>query len=211
MLTRVDPDDPAQPRRPSRAEIEEYREEERRTLMQLHTERYAHFSPCRRYRYWLKILWSDDPLLVVIGLNPSTADEYVDDPTLRRVQRFARDMGKGGVIMLNAFAWRATDPKDMIGKPDPIGPENTIDNLIDWIGPNGPAVAAWGCTVKKKARLWKRHLDLSKGLRLDCFRRTQGGMPEHPLYLPASLRPVPWNYSTESTIRAAVGMVEHGT
>lgn len=156
--------------------------------------RSADFSPCRRYRYALQVMWDDSlPLLVVCGLNPSTADENNDDPTLRRVQGFARDMGRGGVLMLNAFAWRSTDPKGLLAAADPVGPENTISNFVDWIGANIP-VAAWGGNIQNNPALRFRLPELNR-IQWDCFRRTKHGHPAHPLYLPASCRPVAWNYS----------------
>lgn len=164
--------------------------------MNLFTTRTAHFSPCRRYRYWLRIVWDENlPLLVVCGLNPSTADEVQDDPTLRRVQGFARDMGRGGVLMLNAFAWRDTDPRGLRETDDPVGPENTIDNFKAWIAEAGAerGVAAWGTNIKARRYLRFRLAELN-WLQWDCFRRTKDGQPEHPLYLPSGMRPRPWNY-----------------
>lgn len=180
--------------------------------MSLFVVRTAHFSPCRRYRYWLRVAWDESlPLLVVCGLNPSTADETKDDPTLRRVQGFARDMGRGGVLMLNAFAWRSTDPKGLLTCEDPVGPENTVDNLAEWTNEASPdrrCVAAWGGNIAKpKLRFRLLQLD---ALRFDCLRRTASGHPEHPLYLPASCRPVPWNYisATADELRAGVEWAE---
>lgn len=162
--------------------------------MSLFVKRTAHFSPCRRWRYWLRIVWDElKPLLVVCGLNPSTADEYQDDPTLRRVQGFARDMGRGGVLMLNAFAWRDTDPKGLLSSDDPVGPENTIANFRQWIGDQTP-VAAWGGNIARKQLRYRAAQLLA--IKWDCFRMTSRKDPEHPLYLPASCRPIPWNYVT---------------
>lgn len=165
--------------------------------MSLFIKRTAHFSPCRKWRYFLRIEWDESkPLLVVCGLNPSTADETKDDATLRRVQGFARDMGRGGVLMLNAFAWRDTDPKGLLPISDPVGPENTIDNLAEWTNEASPdrrCVAAWGGNIQAHKELRFRAAQLA-ALRWDCFRKTKDGHPEHPLYLPAELRPVPWNY-----------------
>jgi hypothetical protein len=68
-------------------------------------DRYAVFSPCRRYRYELGQIWAgEENVAVFVGLNPSTANEHVDDPTIRRCIRFARDWGYGGLVMLNLFA-----------------------------------------------------------------------------------------------------------
>lgn len=163
--------------------------------------RTAHFSSCRRWRYQLRIVWDTSlPLLAVCGLNPSTADETQDDPTLRRVQGFARSMGRGGVLMLNAFAWRSTDPRGLLSAPDPVGAANTVDNLVQWIRSAGPypAVAAWGSNLYRRP-LRFRGDDLRK-LRWDCFRTTKAGHPEHPLYLPSTLRPAPWNYAAGPTV-----------
>lgn len=155
--------------------------------MSLFETRTATFSPCRQYRYRLVIRWSEGDLLTVIGLNPSTADEVLDDPTLRRVKGFARDMGLAGVQMLNAFAWRSTDPSVLPKIADPVGPENTLANLAAWIREHSPyAVAAWGTKIMPERE--RELLTLSD---LHCFRHTKAGKPEHPLYLPAELRPVP--------------------
>ena len=88
-------------------------------------DRKTRFSPCRRYRY---TLWRDwNPLLpdnvyaMFIGLNPSTADETNDDPTIRRCINFAKSWGCDSFCMTNIFAFRATDPKVMIAEPEPVG------------------------------------------------------------------------------------------
>ena len=85
----------------------------------------AVLSEDRVYRYALWRIWNEDrPLVMFVGLNPSTADETNDDPTLRRCMGFAESWGYGGVIMANIFAYRATDPKIMKQTEAPIGPEN---------------------------------------------------------------------------------------
>lgn len=84
----------------------------------------ARFSPDRVYRYDLVRDWDTRQQVVAfIGLNPSTADESEDDPTIRRCIRYARDWGYGGIVMLNAFAFRATDPRDDEGAPGADRPE----------------------------------------------------------------------------------------
>ena len=85
----------------------------------------ARFSECRVWRYALWRTW--DPArapLVFVGLNPSTADETQDDPTIRRCLGFARDFGCGGLHMLNIFAFRATNPDELRRTDDPVGPDN---------------------------------------------------------------------------------------
>jgi hypothetical protein len=149
-------------------------------------EREAVFSPCRRYRYALHRVW--DPSLGVamfIGLNPSTADEKVDDPTIRRCIAFARAWGFGALCMTNLFAYRATQPADMLAQDDPVGPEND-EHLRALAALAGVVVAAWGThgTHGGRHRAVRAMLPGLQYLRL-----TKNGHPGHPLYLPASLRP----------------------
>ena len=86
------------------------------------------FSADRMYRYQLHIQWSSQPSLVVIGLNPSTADETQNDPTVRRCIGYARDMNRGGLLMLNMAAFRSTDPRGLLPLSDPIAPEHTAQS-----------------------------------------------------------------------------------
>ncbi len=96
---------------------------------------YAYLSEDRRYRYSLTRLIADPQYgclgederggtVTFVGLNPSTADETTDDPTIRRCIRFAREWGFDRLKMVNLFAYRATDPRDLWAADAPIGPEN---------------------------------------------------------------------------------------
>lgn len=72
----------------------------------------AILSEDRKYRYVLSRIWDESkPMVMIIGLNPSTADETKNDPTIIRCIDFAKSWGYGGVYMLNLFAFRATLPK----------------------------------------------------------------------------------------------------
>jgi len=144
----------------------------------------AVFSTDRRYRYVLWRIW--DPnlrYLAVIGLNPSTADETKDDPTVAKLQRLARKWGYGGLCMLNLFAWRDTDPKKMKQAQSPTGQENDF-----WILQCirdlrcGMILAAWGAhgTHHGRARAVQ---DLLRGFPVYALEVTKGGQPGHPLYL----------------------------
>lgn len=164
------------------------------------TTRTCHFSPCRTYRYELRIIWDESRKpQMFIGLNPSTADEENDDPTIRRCINYAQQWGAGGLVMVNACAYRATDPKAMLAFPgDQVGPKNTIDYLESIAAQcqNKP-IAAWGrhadkvCIPGLPRRGW-----LLKNIMgpLDCLRINGDGSPCHPLYLPKELRPIPFNY-----------------
>ena len=152
-------------------------------------EKGADFSPCRRYRYTLWRLWGGARgYLMFIGLNPSTADEVQDDPTVRRCIGYARDWGYSGLWMTNIFAYRATKPDDMKAVADPEGPEN--DRWLGQVAAGAElVVAAWGTHGAYRDR-HQRVRDLLP--QLHYLRLTQEGYPAHPLYLPKSLLPIPW-------------------
>ena len=146
----------------------------------------AEISRCRLYRYALWRVWDEDlPTVLFVGLNPSTADEVTDDPTLIRCMNFARVWGYGGVCIGNLFAYRATDPKVLLSVKDPIGAENDVW-LAKLAEDAGLIVAAWGNMGP--------YLDRSQQVRpllpnLHCLKLNKSGEPAHPLYLKADLRP----------------------
>ena len=144
----------------------------------------AYFSPCRKYRYWLIRVWDDSlPVMANFGVNPSTADEKKNDPTVRRDIGFADMMGYGGLLKLNVGAYRSTDPKKWIRAEDPIGPENTIDDLETYIQlfDCQKIVAAWGRSIGKYACYGEM---LGQKLEMWCFGLNKDGTPVHTLMLP---------------------------
>lgn len=143
-------------------------------------DRGAVISRCRRYRYQLTRIWDDRLSTVVfVGLNPSTADANIDDPTVRRCVGFAREWGFGALILVNLFALRSTDPSGLYAARAPIGPDN--DHWIRLAGSNAElVVAAWGVHGELHGRgRYVRALFP----RLMCLGRTREGHPRHPLYL----------------------------
>ena len=147
------------------------------------------FSPDRLYRYTLWRQWDERPFCMFIGLNPSTADETKDDPTIRRCIRFAKDWGYGALCMTNIFAFRATDPQVMRAQFDPIGPDN--DTYLNRIGSEaGIIIAAWGVHGAHHGRGKIVHNWFED--RLHHLGLTKDGQPKHPLYLKATSQPVAW-------------------
>ena len=144
----------------------------------------ATFSDCGRYRYTLERHWDEgQPAVLFVMLNPSTADAEKDDPTIRRCIRFAKDWGYGSLLVGNLFAWRATDPKALIGVEDPVGPGNDAA-LVGMRDRARGVVCAWGANKAAhgtRADTVKAMLGQSWALGL-----TRGGMPRHPLYVPAA-------------------------
>lgn len=146
----------------------------------------AEFSECRTWRYALWREWGGGNSLLVtfIGLNPSTADENVDDPTIRKCIGYAKRWGYGGVRMLNLFAFRATYPLDMKLARDPVGPDNDQALLRYLSDPrNRLTVAAWGKDGKHQSRGWLVKKMLGD-FKLKCLGTNGDGTPRHPLYLP---------------------------
>jgi hypothetical protein len=142
----------------------------------------AVFSECRNYRYTLWRVWDEEIRpLNVIGLNPSTADENVDDPTIRRCIGFARDWGFGGLVMTNLFALRSTDPKILSRVDDPVGARN--DHHLMLAATAGAPLAAWGAHPMAHERAVSVMESLSH-LDVECLGLTKNGAPRHPLYVP---------------------------
>lgn len=152
-------------------------------------EKGALLSQCRKYRYDLWRTWaSGDSYAMFVGLNPSTADEDLDDPTIRRCVAFAKAWGYEGLCMTNLFAYRATAPADMMRALDPVGPLND-EVLHDRAAGAGVIVAAWGVHGKFDERERVVRTALPK---LHYLRLTKNGYPGHPLYLPKTLEPMEW-------------------
>jgi hypothetical protein len=151
----------------------------------------ATFSPCRKYRYTLWRHWGSiftSRYAMFIGLNPSTADETNDDPTIRRCIGYAKEWGYGGLCMTNLFAFRATSPKDMKVVDDPVGPDN--DHYLKFITESVDVIlAAWGNHGAYRDRDEEVYKMIPK---LSYLKLTKAGFPAHPLYLPKGLKPILW-------------------
>lgn len=153
----------------------------------------ALYSDCEGYRYSLTRVWDPNGARALfVMLNPSTATEIQNDPTVERCERRARALGFGAFRVCNIFAWRATDPRNMRAQPDPTGPENdaAIAEGCAWAD---KVVCAWGThgahldrgpAVERLIRatgVTPNHLGLSKA-----------GHPKHPLYISYAQLLIPW-------------------
>jgi hypothetical protein len=147
----------------------------------------AQFSNDRKYRYALWRTWDESESHVMfIGLNPSIADETKDDPTIRRCIGFAKQWEFGGIYMLNIFAYRATNPKNLMKAEKPIGPDNN-EYLKMYYNQPGLNIACWGAWGKFMNR-GKQVINLLGVMNLSCLGMTLSGQPKHPLYLPYSTK-----------------------
>lgn len=155
--------------------------------------RYATVSPDGHYRYTLARVWGWGELLTFVMLNPSTADAEHDDPTIRRCVGFARTLGFDGVMVVNLYAFRATRPADLWLADEPTGGERN-DDLLAELGRQAlhgrQLVAAWGAHARRDRV--EQVLAMPGWDRLLALGRTAAGAPRHPLYLPATAAPMPW-------------------
>ena len=154
----------------------------------------AEFSEDRKYRY---TLWRERGLPLLpgyvqfIALNPSTADEVVNDPTVTRMWRYTRLWGYGRMCVTNAFAYRATDPRAMMAQRDPVGADND-DHILSVASTASLIVCAWGVGGTHAGREAEL-LGKLRGYPLHHLGLTKHGHPRHPLYLHRDLRPEPWS------------------
>ena len=151
----------------------------------------AVFSDDRVYRYSLRRQWNEVPGKIAcwILLNPSTADETIDDPTIRRCIGFSRTWGYDRLCVVNLFAFRATNPADMKAAPDPIGPLND-EWILKEAESSNIVIAGWGQHGSHRGRSGNvRQILMSADVPLFSLKRAKNGQPTHPLYLPADLQP----------------------
>lgn len=149
----------------------------------------ATFSDDRAYRYTLTRTWQPGQRTAVwMMLNPSTADAFQVDPTIRRCIDFSARHGCGALLVLNLFALRATNPADMLRHADPVGPSNddAIRAAADQHA-DGLWIAGWGAHGHHLARdRAVQALLADAGIQLHHLGLTQAGQPRHPLYVPGA-------------------------
>ena len=136
------------------------------------------------YRYHLWRQWGPDGCerVVFVMLNPSTADATVDDPTIRRCIGFARREGMDRLDVVNLYAYRATNPDDLLVAPDPVGPENYW-HLQRVIHAAPMVVAAWGAWRDSRRDCPPMPNVLAIAGHMHCLGTTKSGAPRHPLYV----------------------------
>lgn len=157
----------------------------------------AVFSECRTYRYLLLRIWDKQvPPLVLVMLNPSTADELNNDPTVERCVRRARALGAGGLIVVNIFAYRSTDPEALREVADPVGPENDHYILQAITGPRFAVICAWGKDGLINGRQDAvRTLIVGAGVQVMALGLNKDGTPTHPLYIAYERQPFAWEWA----------------
>lgn len=149
----------------------------------------AVISDCGFYRYWLsREIRSTGKIkpIVFVMLNPSTADANNDDPTIRRCIGYAKSWGGSHLIVVNLFAFRATNPDVLWDRAtiDPVGALNdeAIEIACDYAyAHEGKVVVAWGEHGAYMDRGYEvlTHIEQFKPV---CLKLNKSGSPAHPLY-----------------------------
>ena len=160
----------------------------------------ATLSPCGRYRYELTRAWEPSFRHVVwIMLNPSTADAEVDDPTIRKCITLSKAWGFGRLTVVNLFAWRATDRRELRRVNAPSGGGRNDNAIIANATAADTVICAWGKDGIHHGRdrrvLW---LLQNAGVR-NLFHlglNDDGVTPKHPLYLANDTQPIAWASET---------------
>jgi hypothetical protein len=152
----------------------------------------AVISDCGKYRYWLSRDGDASKQRVAfVMLNPSTADATVDDATIRRCRSFARG---APFVVVNAYAFRATNPKDMKAADDPVGKLN-YDYLFRVANGDFKIIIAWGANIDpdhaETVRAILKHGDEQFNV-LYCLGVTKDNHPRHPLYVRGDAPIYPW-------------------
>jgi hypothetical protein len=140
----------------------------------------------RLYRYALWRVWNkDNGLVMFIGLNPSTANERDNDPTIRCVMSFAYNWGFGGVVMANLFGLISPYPEDLITCKDPLGGN---DQWVEALAKHCQRIVfAWG-KFKETKLIASNVIEMFP--EAYALKLNNDGSPRHPLYVPSKVIPV---------------------
>jgi hypothetical protein len=141
------------------------------------------------YRYTLTRQWDDGKCVAWICFNPSTATATEDDPSVRRMVGFSRMWGYGRMVLLNLYAVRSTDPKEVKRLGDnAIGPMNDYW-ILEAVKESREIVCAWGCSqhapniLKRVQSVLGRITNEYPEFPINCLGYRKDGHPRHPLML----------------------------
>jgi len=137
-----------------------------------------------KYRFLLWRFWDERPRMLFIGLNPSTANEISDDPTIKRLCSFAQEWGYGGLYACNLYSQVTPHPEELL--PETRNHKANTPALQMAAGLSVLTVCGWGDGIKYvpdgDARAQRVYELVESPM---CFGLTQSGNPKHPLYLPS--------------------------
>lgn len=154
----------------------------------------AIISEDNKYRYVLTRVFDEKlPMVAFIGLNPSTADADIDDRTITKCVIYTRNWGYGGFYMLNLFAYRTTDSKELLKQADPVGPENDkyLKTVLDKVD---KVICCWG----DMGYLHGRNMYTRSKIKIQhhCLGVNDSGEPSQVLYLKPDLKPFIYDHNS---------------
>lgn len=151
----------------------------------------AIFSDDYTKRYALWRIWSkdsDDPKILWIGLNPSTADANQDDATIRRLISFSQKHGYGGFYICNVFSTIETQSENLVEDRDDW--IKNLDQIMHFAKMCTAVAFCWGNNSKVSNQMVKTLEQLFPSAK--CLKATQHNKPGHPLYLPGDTKLRDW-------------------
>jgi hypothetical protein len=155
-------------------------------------EKDALISDCQKYRYWLSRCWDKNKKsCLFIMLNPSTADDKIDDPTIKKCVFYAKKFGYGSMFVVNLFAYRATDRSILKKAEEPVG-KNNDKIILQFAEKADSIITGWGNDGKylNRSENIVKLLE-SRGHKLFCLKLNKSKEPCHPLYVKNSvLKPI---------------------
>jgi len=139
-------------------------------------------SPDGKYRYSLTRKWGEGRCLLFIMLNPSTADSTIDDPTIKKCEKYAKREKFKSMCVVNLYAYRSTDPSIVMrmGLVDAEGPDNE-SHIISSILLSDAIICAWGKHGGKGTHKAIKVLSTTDK-EIFCLDINKDGSPKHPLY-----------------------------
>jgi hypothetical protein len=155
-------------------------------------------SSMSEYRYLLQRSWTGanpGPRALWVMLNPSTANDRQDDPTIRRCAAFSTRQGASGLSVVNLYALRCTDPGGLWRHLDPVGPENDsriAASLAAAAAGGWLVVCAWGARAEAARAAEVLAAISGAGIAPLTLGLTRRGHPRHPLYVAAATKLVPY-------------------
>lgn len=155
----------------------------------------AEISYCEQYRYWLRRpalnRMPERGTALFCMLNPSTADATKDDKTIKRCRNFSAAWGCAGIVVINLYALRSTDPTLLTKHPDPVGDMNDY-HIVERAKEMCDVIVGWGndgdkARVDKVVAMFRKH-----NIRMFCLGVNKNGSPRHPLYVKKTTKLIPW-------------------
>ena len=158
-----------------------------------------------KFRYALWRIWDrTKQTLLFIGLNPSTANDIKDDPTIRRLVNFAKSWGYGGLYAGNLFSIVSANPDVLFLSSSTEQPDRPNDMAIKQMCDlTSTRLVGWGEWGKNAGKRPDTVLALL-GEPVFCLKVNQSGEPCHPLYLPKDTKLIRYKHCSQEVMELGV-------